>query len=355
MQNDISPNLVEQVNNALKNKSPLMIAGGDSKTFYGNKVEGETISTVEHTSIIEYQPSELVVTVRSGTLLSELEAELNTNKQMLAFEPPQHSENTTIGGVIACGLSGPRRAACGAARDFVLGATIINGKAEKLRFGGQVMKNVAGYDASRLMVGAQGTLGLLLDISLKVLPLNETEISLKIRTEAAESSHNIQRWIRQGLPISASCFLQDTLYIRLGSTHSAVKQSHDIIKQSFDTTEIDNDFWLQIKNQRHDFFTKTDRLWRCSHQATTELYGDEENQLLEWNGALRWIHSEKNLYPVAEEYGGHAQRYPLADGSEVTTDIFQPLPPAMLKIHRRLKQAFDPENILNPGRLYTDL
>lgn len=354
MNNDLSDSLLAQVTVATKQKSPLVISGGGSKAFYGNRVDGEIISTAGHTGIIEYQPSELVVTVRSGTLLNELEAELKANNQMLAFEPPQHSESTTIGGVVACGLSGPRRAACGAVRDFVLGTTIINGKAEKLRFGGQVMKNVAGYDASRLMVGAQGTLGLLLDISLKILPLNQSEVSLKLKTEAAASGKKIQQWIRQGLPITASCFLKDTLYIRLGSTPSAVKQSLTAISRDFANEEIDNDFWLQIKNQQHEFFSRTDKLWRCSHQATSELYAQAQDQLLEWNGALRWIHSDKNLYTTAEQHGGHAQRYPLS-GANQQNDIFQPLPPGPLKIHQRLKQAFDPNNILNPGRLYSNL
>ena len=355
MQNDISLNLIEQVNNAVNNKTPLVITGGGTKTFYGNRVDGEVISTVGHTGIIEYQPSELVVTVRSGTLLSDLEAELKANKQMLAFEPPQHGEKTTIGGVIACGISGPRRATCGAARDFVLGTTIINGRAQKCRFGGQVMKNVAGYDASRLMVGAQGTLGVLLDISLKVLPVNVTEVSLKLKIELHDAGKTIQQWIRQGLPVSASCFLKDTLYMRLGSTHSAVKQSLSTINRDFDTEEIDNDFWLQIKNQSHDFFTNTKNLWRCSHQPTTEVYENEKDQLLEWNGALRWINSDKDLYAIAEKYNGHAQRHPLTNNDLAIKDIFHPLQPAMLKIHKRLKQAFDPDNILNPGRLYTDL
>jgi len=354
VQKDITNSLLEQVTNAAKQKTPLLTSGGNSKAFYGNRVKGEVISTAEHTGIIEYQPSELVVTVRSGTLLSELEAELKTNNQMLAFEPPQHSDNSTIGGIVACGLSGPRRVACGAARDFVLGTTIINGRAEKLRFGGQVMKNVAGYDASRLMVGAQGTLGVLLDISLKVLPVNESEVSLKIKTEASETGKKTQQWLRQGLPISASCFLKDTLYIRLSSTHSAVKQSLEVIKRDFSYEEIDSDFWRQIKNQSHDFFSKTDSLWRCSHQETTKLYENADDQLLEWNGALRWIHSDKNLHAIAEQHGGHAQRYPLT-GSNKQSDIFQPLSPALLKIHQRLKQAFDPDNILNPGRLYSNL
>ncbi len=363
MKNDLSDDLLAQISDTVKQKAPLVITGGGSKTFYGNKVEGETISTAGHTGIIEYQPSELVVTVRSGTLLSELEAELKVNNQMLAFEPPQHSDNTTIGGVIACGLSGPRRAACGSARDFVLGTTIINGRAEKLKFGGQVMKNVAGYDASRLMVGAQGTLGILLDISLKVLPLNETEISLKLNIELNTVNKKIQQWIKQGLPVTATCFLENTLYIRLGSTHSAVKQSLNIINKDFNTEEINNNFWLSIKNQTHDFFTRSENLWRCSHQTNTVFYEAEKKQLLEWNGALRWIHANKNLHATAEKHNGHAQRYPLtnnmidniANNDPTIKNIFQPLQPAALKIHRRLKQAFDPENILNSGRLYTSL
>ena len=358
MTDDISKNLIEQINNAVNNKSPLKIKGGNSKSFYGNQIKGDTISTAGHAGITEYHPSELVVTVRSGTLLSELEAELKNNKQMLAFEPPQHSETTTIGGIIACGLSGPRRAACGSARDFVLGTTVINGKAEKCRFGGQVMKNVAGYDAARLMVGAQGTLGLLLDVSLKVLPVNESEVSIKIEAELNIAVQNLHRWIQQGFPVTASCYFKNTLYVRLGSTHSAVKQSLDNIKKDFSTEIIDETFWLSIKNQTHDFFSSKN-LWRCSHQITTEFYGSydgkTDKQLIEWNGALRWINSDTELFTIAEEHGGHAQRYPLSAEHHETADIFQPLQPALFKIHQRLKQAFDPENILNPGRLYSGL
>ncbi len=354
MHNDLSQKLIEQINNAVGKKSPLVITGGGSKAFYGNRVEGEVISTAEHTGITEYQPSELVVTVRSGTLLSDLEAELKANKQMLAFEPPQHSEDTTIGGIVACGLSGPRRVACGSARDFVLGTTIINGRAEKCRFGGQVMKNVAGYDAARLMVGAQGTLGVLLDISLKVLPVNESEASLKIDMALNDAIKNFQRWLKQGLPITASCFFKNTLYLRFGSTHSAIKRSLNIINNNFDAEELDDTFWPSIKNQTHDFFANKD-LWRCSHQMTTRLYGETDKQLLEWHGALRWIVSKSELHTTAEEHNGHAQRYPLKDNNHEMIDIFQPLQPAVLKIHKNLKQAFDPENILNPGRLYTEL
>jgi glycolate oxidase FAD binding subunit len=359
MPNDLSNSLREQVENAFKNKTPLWIQAGNSKNFYGNKVDAQAINITEHKGITEYQPSELVVTVRSGTLLSELETELKANKQMLAFEPPQHTTNTTIGGAIACGLSGPRRVACGSARDFVLGTTIINGKAEQLRFGGQVMKNVAGYDASRLMVGAQGTLGILLDVSLKILPISDTEVTLQFTTDLDTSVKHIQQWLKQGLPISASCHFNNILTLRLSSTHSAVKKSASVINTSFNTEEINNDFWLSIKNQSHSFFSKKninddENLWRCSHQAHTDFYGDTKNQLVEWNGALRWIKSAQPLYKKAEAYNGHSTLYPV-NQTLPATNLFQPLQPGLMKIHQRMKQAFDPENILNPGRLYTDI
>ena len=359
---DNSDHILEQVKTAFGKKSPLRISAGDSKSFYGNHVEGDVVSTEGHTGIITYQPSELVITVRSGTLLSELESELKANRQMLAFEPPQHSATSTIGGAIACGLSGPRRMACGAARDFVLGTTIINGKAEKLRFGGQVMKNVAGYDASRLMVGAQGTLGILLDLSIKVLPMSEAEVTLQFNTELITAISHLRQWIKQGLPITASCFTDNTLTLRLSSTSSAVKASTAIIQTLFDSEEFSNDFWLSIKNQSHAFFAannlaKDQLLWRCSHQTNTHFYPDDNDtgdQLIEWNGALRWIKSNKTLYNDAEKHNGHATLYPI-NQANLHTDIFQRMQPALMKIQQRMKQAFDPESILNTGRLYTDL
>jgi len=359
MSNDLSNNLREQVANAFEKKTPLRITAGGSKSFYGNKVNGQEINVNKHTGITEYQPSELVVTVRSGTLLNELEAELKANKQMLAFEPPQHTASTTIGGAIACGLSGPRRVACGSARDFVLGTTIINGKAEQLRFGGQVMKNVAGYDASRLMVCAQGTLGIILDVSLKILPMSEAEITLQLTTELNTAIKHIQQWLKLGLPISASCYFNNALSIRLSSTHSAVKKSASVINTLFNSEEISNDFWLGIKNQSHTFFStanlgNNENLWRCSHQPDTKLYNDTETQLIEWNGALRWIKSDKDLYNDAEKHNGHATLYPINQPFQ-PSNIFQPLQPGSAKIHQRLKQAFDPENILNPTRLYSNI
>ncbi len=355
IKNDFSDNLKSQVAEALSHKTSLRIVGGNSKSFYGNNVKGEIISTAEHTGIIEYQPSELVVTVRSGTKLSDLEAELKSNRQMLAFEPPQHDKNTTIGGVIACAMSGPRRVAAGSARDFVLGTTIINGKAEKLKFGGQVMKNVAGYDASRLMVGAQGTLGLLLDLSLKVLPVSETETTLKLSLNILEATNCTRQWIKQGLPVSASSHYKNTLHIRLSSTSSAVEESIKIISRTHENEEIDNAYWLDVKNQLHSFFNSSKNLWRFSHRAASEILNTHENTYYEWNGALCWINSSEDLHTLAEKNEANATRYPVHSTNEQNTDLFQPLQSGLQKIHKNLKQAFDPENILNSGRIYTDL
>ena len=215
---DISTALADQVQSAFSSRQALRIKAGNSKVFYGNVVEGEVLDTSAHSGIIEYQPSELVITARSGTPLSEIETALAEHKQMLAFEPPIHTEQATFGGAIATGLSGPRRAFSGAARDFVLGTTVINGKGEILKFGGQVMKNVAGYDASRLMTGAQGTLGVLLDISVKVLPIAEKEITLVFELDQQTAHDKLRQWMLQGHAVSASCFIDNILSVRLSST-----------------------------------------------------------------------------------------------------------------------------------------
>lgn len=362
---DLSSELQARVREAHATKTRLRIVAGGSKAFYGNPVVADVIDVSGHTGIIEYQPSELVVTVRSGTRLATLEAELRENRQMLAFEPPQHSARSTIGGVVACGLSGPRRAACGAARDFVLGTTLINGLGQHCRFGGQVMKNVAGYDASRLMVGAQGTLGLLLDISIKVLPLPEAEVTLKLEMAAVDMPAVVLGWVREGLPVSATCHVGGDLYLRLSSTPSAVRHARAVISRAYACEEISGDFWLQIRDQTHAFFRESRNLWRCSHLPTTPLYGNNGDtgagQMLEWNGALRWLHSSENLHIAAAQQQGHAQRHPLhanhatdAD-SRPAEDIFQPLQAGVMKIQQRLKQAFDPAGILNSGRVYAQL
>lgn len=347
--NDSAEELCTRVGHAFHSRQPLRITGGNSKSFYGRRVDGEEFSVAGHTGIIEYRASELVLTARSGTRLSEIESALAENKQMLAYEPPMHDPRSTLGGSIASGLSGPRRPFAGAARDFVLGTTIINGKGERLKFGGQVMKNVAGYDASRLMTGAQGTLGVLLDVSIKVLPTPESEITLCFEQGFEEAHDNLRGWILQGHPITASCYIDDQLFVRLSSTFNGVKSAHATIGGDFQSNTI----WTSLRHQTHDFFRQNKNLWRVSVPPSAKAIAPGQAQLTEWNGALRWIASDKELFTEARNGGGHASHYRLH--GEPAENIFQPLSPAMLALQQRLKKSFDPENILNPERLYPGL
>jgi glycolate oxidase FAD binding subunit len=268
---------------------------------------------------------------------------------MLAFEPPILNPDSTLGGSIACGLSGPRRPFAGAARDFVLGSTIINGQGQELKFGGQVMKNVAGYDASRLMTGAQGTLGVLLLISIKVLPVPDSELTLCFDQSYSEAHKRLRKWILQGQPITASCYFDDQLFIRLSSTENGTKSAF----QTMGGEVYSNYLWRSLRHQTHDFFQQHKNLWRVSVPPSAEAIAKDQPQLTEWNGALRWIASDRELFAEAAQAGGHACKYRLND--EIEGPVFQPLSPPMLALQQRLKKSFDPQNILNPGRLYPEM
>lgn len=346
---DLSSQLCAQVKQAFDKKTPLRILAGNSKAFYGRMVQGEDISVADHTGITGYRASELVLTARSGTKLSDIESTLAENRQMLAYEPPVHNPGSTLGGSIATGLSGPRRPFAGAARDAVLGTTIINGRGEKLKFGGQVMKNVAGYDAARLMTCAQGTLGILLDISVKVLPMPKCELTLCFDQDMEQAHGNLRKWILQGQPVTASCYIDGLLLIRLSSTANAVKSARKMIGGE----THNNDIWTLLRHQTHPFFQQHKNLWRVSVPPSAKTSTGGQAQLTEWNGALRWVASDRELFSMAADAGGHASQYRL--NGEPASDVFQPLSPAMLDLHQRLKKSFDPNNILNPGRLYTGL
>jgi len=353
MSNDNSQQIQSQILDAYKNKSALKICGGNSKHFYGQKLNATPLDVTTHNGIVNYEPTELVVTVRAGTRLSELETTLSENNQILPFEPPHFSETATIGGTIACNLSGPSRAYNGAARDFVLGSNIINGKAESLKFGGQVMKNVAGYDASRLMCGAMGTLGVILDVSLKVLPKPETEITLSHKCDLNQAIFNMHQWVKQSLPITATCYDGSRLFIRLSGNNSSVNSARKIIGGEL----IDNSrtFWLQLKEQSHDFFNTDNPVWRLSLSSTSPLLDLQGDTLYEWGGALRWLKTEspaKDIRNKLEAAGGHAT---LFRNNKQKCDTFQPLSNGLLNIHKNIKNAFDPDHILNPGAMYKDI
>ena len=347
---------------AAESNQSIAITGGGSKAFYGYPIrQAKTLDVTSCQGIVEYEPTELVITARTGTPLMEIESLLRENGQMLAFEPPHFSNTTTLGGCVATGLSGPRRPSAGAVRDFVLGVRILDGNGRDMHFGGQVMKNVAGYDVSRLMVGAMGTLGVLLEVSLKVLPIPAVERTLILEMDEACAIEFMNRWAGRPLPISATGFTDNQLYIRLSGSDSAVRAAQ---KQLGGEACSESDiFWQSLRNQTHKFFKPAISLWRLSIKSTTpplSFPGLHARQLIEWNGALRWLAFDEvsnsnatvnTIQQAAKSAGGHATCFRSQNNA---ASLFQPLDPGLMYIHQRLKQKFDPAGILNPGRLYPE-
>jgi glycolate oxidase FAD binding subunit len=345
--------LVEQLQAATADGTPLAVQGGGSKAFYGRTCEGRPCLIGGHSGVIDYTPAELVISARAGTPLAEVEAVLEKEGQMLAFEPPHFGAAATLGGTIACGLSGPRRPYAGAARDFVLGVRCINGKGEVLRLGGQVMKNVAGYDLSRLLTGSLGTLAVLLDIHLKVLPRPEADVTLRQACTADEAVVRCNRWAGQPLPLTGACHGDGQLYLRLSGSLQGVAAAAATI--GGERCEDGAGFWLALREQQLPFFQDATPLWRLSLPPAAPDLGLDGEQLLDWGGAQRWLksHAEpEHIRKLAAASRGHATLYRHGDRSGT---VFHPLPPGMLALHRRLKQGFDPAGILNPGRLYAEL
>jgi glycolate oxidase FAD binding subunit len=354
MQNqDLSLDFQAQVQQAIESRTPLQIIGGNSKAFYGAPASATTsLKLSGHQGIVAYEPSELVVTVRSGTSLTELNKELAEQGQMLAFEPPSFTEQATIGGTIACGFSGPRRPYAGSVRDFVLGCTILNGKTERCRFGGQVMKNVAGFDVSRLMVGALGQLGVLLDVSLRVMPIPEAEITLchplPFHNEALEL---MQRWQGQAWPLSALAYDGSVLRVRLSGADTALQKAAK--KFGGDIDKDGHQFWHDLREHRLDFFHRTENLWRISIAPATPMLDIPGNWLLDWGGAQRWLKSPapaEQIHTIVHTQGGHTTCF---RGAE-KTDWLR-LDPSLLALHKKVRQAFDPYQLLNPHRFSPEL
>jgi glycolate oxidase FAD binding subunit len=350
---DLQSRLTELVQAAAHDRTPLNIQGGNSKAFYGREPTGFTLDVSGHRGITAYTPSELVISARAGTTLAELEDTLAAQGQMLAFEPPRFGDMATIGGTIACGLSGPRRPWAGAARDFVLGVNCINGKGEYLRFGGQVMKNVAGYDISRMLTGSLGTLAVLLEIHLKVLPRPAREITQYFACSAADAIRRCCEWSAQAVPVSAACYHDGQLMLRLSGTERGVSAA--LRQLGGETLDDSNHFWLQLREQQLMFFDMPVPLWRISVPAACRLLPLDGDWLYDWGGALRWYSgpaSAAEVQQAALAVGGHAT---LFRNGVRSGEVFQPLPPVLRNLHARLKHSFDPHGILNPGRMYAGL
>lgn len=362
MMEQVLQHFKQQVHSAAASKTALRIHGGGTKDWYGQALAGVPLDTRAYSGIIAYDPTELVITARCGTPLAEIEAVLAAQNQMLAFEPPYFGAGATIGGVFASGLSGPRRATAGAVRDFALGAVLLDGRGEVLRFGGQVMKNVAGYDVSRLLAGSMGTLGLILQVSLKVLPKAFAETTLRFALDQAQAIAQLNSWAGQPLPISASAWHDGTLILRLSGAQAAVSAAQIKLGGEHVPDQDSGRFWTALREHGDAFFDDTDSeqsaLWRLSVPSVTAPLLDDYAQLIEWGGAQRWLKTDSSantvaaVRAIAAQAGGHAT---LFRGGNKAAGVFQPLAPAIDRIHRNLKNTFDPDAIFNPGRMFGHL
>ena len=349
----------ERILAASANKTPLCIQGGASKQWYGQQPQGAVLDTRSHSGIVDYDPTELVITARCGTPLAEINRVLAEQHQCLAFEPPSFSAHATIGGTVAAGLSGPRRAYAGAMRDFVLGIVLMDGQGERLNFGGQVMKNVAGYDVSRMLTGSMGCLGLLLELSIKVLPIPGSEVSLAFAMTQEQALTQLNHWAGMPLPISASSWDDGQLRLRLSGSLAATADAQRQLGGELIDADSAAQYWLSLREQQHAFFNQSTQqagLWRLSLPSTAPAIDLGGSQLIEWGGAQRWLTGsilESNaLRQRVAALGGHAT---LFKGGDKGGGVFQPLAGPLMAIHRRLKNSFDPAGIFNPGRLYSDL
>ncbi|NEX61449.1 glycolate oxidase subunit GlcE [Noviherbaspirillum galbum] len=339
---------------ASADRTPLRIVGGGTKDWYGQELRGETLDTRAYQGIVAYDPTELVITARCGTPLAEVEAALAEHRQMLAFEPPRFGPASTIGGVVAAGLSGPRRLAVGSARDFVLGVTLMDGRGELLRFGGQVMKNVAGYDVSRVLAGSLGTLGLMLDLSIKVLPRPLHETTVRFEMDEAKAIEQLNRWGGQPLPVSATAWFGGVLIVRLSGAQAAVQSA--LQKMGGEEEPEAGAFWEELRDHRNAFLDAQSGgqpLWRVSVAPVAKPLGLPGEQLIEWGGAQRWLRTDAGPQAVREaarRADGHAALFQ----GDKSAGVFHPLAPAVAAIHQRLKSNFDPAGIFNPGRMYAE-
>lgn len=350
---DFSKELQQTVQEAFETRSALKIVGGNSKSFYGRDCDGTELRVSDHSGIVNYEPTELVISALAGTPTSEIEALLAENHQMLGFEPPRFADDSTLGGTVACGLSGPRRPFAGAVRDFVLGCRILNGKGELLSFGGEVMKNVAGYDVSRLMAGSLGTLGVLLEISLKILPRPPSEMTLAYEMDDDKAIETMNEWCTRSLLLSALCYDGQRVHMRLSGNKSVLLSTAR--KMGGERIPNSEQYWRDVRDQNLVFFQNNEILWRFSLSPATPFPLLSGQWFSDWAGAQRWLKSDEqpdSIFRSAAGHGGHALLFRGDDGG---SERFQPLPQKLWKLHKSVKQAFDPAGILNPGRMYKDL
>ena len=347
---DRTPELREQVREAAAAGTPIAPIGTGSKGFLGNPCPVRPLSTAGHEGVIDYMPGELVVRVRAGTPLADLERVLAAEGQRLAFDPPVFPPGGTVGGALCAGLAGPGRPWLGSVRDHVLGLCMIDGKGEVLRFGGQVMKNVAGYDVSRTLCGSLGSLGLVLDVDLRVLPRPEKTVALHFELGAEAALAQLARWQRRPWPITGAAWVAGRLHVRLSGASAAV----DAARRQLGGEEERPAFWSALRDQSLEFFRHRESrtLWRLSVPAMAPVTGHElEDLLIDWGGAQRWVLADSEdeaPLRLARTLGGHAQRFRQSPPERP----WQSLSPTLLWLNQQIKRSFDPAGIFNPGRLH---
>jgi len=354
--------LIDQVSHARAQRLALEIRGGGTKAFYGGAGVGEPLHVAGVAGISSYEPTELVVTARAGTPLADLESALEEGGQCLPFEPPRFSPGGTVGGMVAAGLAGPSRAYVGSVRDHLLGVTLLNGRGEVLTFGGQVAKNVAGYDLSRLMAGSLGILGVICEVSLKVLPIDSATSTLVFDWDEARSLERLKAWASQPLSINASAWHAGRLRVRLSGAAAAVNTACVKLGGAAMEPADAAAWWSSVRDQTQKFFALEDAdmargvgLWRLSVPATTAALQLPGEQFIEWHGAERWWRTAATAAEVraaAARGGGHAT---LMRGADKSSGTFAALSEGLMRLHQRLKQAFDPECVFNRGRMYAEL
>ncbi|MXY66843.1 MAG: glycolate oxidase subunit GlcE [Gammaproteobacteria bacterium] len=347
---DRTKDLKTQVDSAVADRTPLEIRGGGSKTFYGGKSGSplQLLETAGHRGIVHYAPTELVITARAGTLIRDINAALAEKNQRIPFEPPEMNGHGTLGGTLATGFSGPARPWAGAARDHVLGTRVLNGRGQVLRFGGEVMKNVAGYDVSRLMVGAMGTLGVILESSFKVLPEPEREASLVLEMDHDSGLDFITGLGAQPLPLSGAVLHDGSLRLRLSGTEAGVGMA---MRRLGGEELVDGEgFWRNLREFTHPFFETGLPVWRISLPAGArpDLPGEV---LVDWGGSQWWLGSRAPAEAIREPVSGAGGHATLFRGGNRECAVFHPLSPAMAALQERIRASFDPEGIFNPGRM----
>ena len=343
--------LLQRVEAAAATQSPLCIAGGNSKQHVGREPAGDPLDIGAHAGVVDYQPSELVITVRAGTTISDLQSVLAEEGQVLACEPPEFDGTATVGGTLACNLSGPSRPWLGSIRDHVLGVRIINGKAEHLRFGGQVMKNVAGYDVSRLMAGAMGTLGIITEVTLKVLPRPEATLTVRHEVGAIDALRLMNDICRRPLPLTGACWHGGSLYVRLAGAESAVRAAAADMEGSI--LQDGAGFWTGLREMSLPFFADAEHLWCISLRPTREHFMPDADWLIDWRGARRWLAARcerETLDRLVRDAGGEAWQ---VRGAGNGAEVFPERCAAYRGMLLQLKRALDPAGIFNTGRLYS--